>query len=225
MDYVHDRRGEDRVVLEYGFHAVVENGVVGHQEAGYELFDDEEGVVLRVALEPGFELIGTVYFGGAGGAYAVVGLGNYGVAGLFDEGLDLYRALGALYLPGGGNASFPVVFFHLALVLDGGDAVCLYAGSYVEICPQAGVLLQPVFVVGLYPVYLSVFVGEPCHGAVHVVVIFQVIDLVVVREAVPEALGEVFPRGIGNAQDVDSVAFGPGAELPVAVREMWGDEY
>ena len=99
------------------------------------------------------------------------------------------------------------------------------AGRDVEVGAQAGVLLQPVFVVGLDPVDLAELEGEPGHGAVDFVVVLEVADLVVAGEAVLQLGGQVFVVGVGDGQDVDAVGLQGRAEMPVLLREMRRDEY
>ncbi len=175
--------------------------------------------------EPGVQFLPVVDLGGAAGAHAAVGLGDDGEAGLLHEGLDLRRALRALDLPGGRDAAQGVVFLHLGLVADRGDAVALDAGGHVEVRAQAGVLRQPEFVVGLDPVDLAVFVGHPGHGAVHLVVILEVADLVIVGQRGAQLVVQLVILRIGDAQHVHAVAAQARAEMAVGLREVRRNEY
>ena len=56
------------------------------------------------------------------------------------------------------------------------------AGGDVEISTQAGVLLKPVFIVGLYPVDAAMLVGEPRYRAINLVVVFEVSHLIIICE-------------------------------------------
>ena len=220
---VHDGRGEHGVVLEDRLQLRVVDGVVAHEQARDEFLDHEVAEV-RMVLEPGFQLGVALQFESAGGAHAAVGLGDDRVAGLPDEGADGVLAFGALDLPGRRDAAERIVFLHLGLVADGGDTVAVDAARDVEVGPQAGVLFQPVFVVRLDPVDLAVLVGEPGHGAVHLAVVFQVVDFIIVREVLAKLPREVFVVGVRDAQHVDAVLLGAGAEVPVGLRKMGGNE-
>ena len=223
MDDLHDGRGEDGVVLEHRFAIGIENGIVAYQKAGDELLYHKAAGV-GMGREPGFQLCVALDLEGAAGAHAVVRFGDDRIAGLFGEGFHLGQAFRALDLAGRGNAAQGVVLLHLALVLDGGDVVVLDARGNIEVRAQAGVLLQPVLVVGLNPVYLAPLVGQPGYGTVHLVVVLQVVHLVVVRNAATELLGQIPVVGIGNGQYVHAILFEPGAEMPVGGREMGGNE-
>ena len=170
--------------------------------------------------EPVFQFIFRVQFEGAGCAHAVVGLGDDGEAGPARKGADGVQSLRGLDLAGGGHFAEGVVFLHLGLLLDGVDVVGLDARIHVEIRAKARVLLEPVFVVGLYPVDASIFVGEPRHGAVHLVIIFQVADLIIILQRAAELVVEVAVGGVGNAEHIDPVTAQAGAEMAVCVREM-----
>ena len=224
MHDLHNGCRENGVVLEDGLSLRVVNGIVANQKAGDELLYHEIAPIGRMGFQPGFQLRLVADFGGAAGAHSVVRLGDDGVSGLLYEGLDLSFSLGALDLPGRGNAAQSVVFLHFALVLDGGDVVVLDAGGYIEICPQAGILLQPVLVVGLNPVNFSVAVGIEGHSSVHFFVALQVVNFVVVRQVLPKLPGKVLVIGVRNAQDIDAIGPQAGAELPVGLRKMGGNE-
>ena len=225
MDNLHDGCGEDGVVLEDGFSLGVINGVVAHQQAGDEFLQYKVLVVVGMFLEPRFQFIVALELEGAGGAHSAVGLGNHGVTGLVHEGLHLEQSLGALDLAGRGDFADGIVLLHLALVADGRHHIALDAGVHVEVRAQAGILLQPVLVVGLNPVNLAPLVGKPGHGTVNLVVVLQVVNLVIVRKTVPQLLGEIPIVGIGNTQHVHAIGLGPGAEMPVSLGEMGRDKY
>ena len=225
VDNLHDGCGEHAVVLEDGLPVRVKNGVVAYQEAGNELLHHIILEVVRMGGEPGIQFLGIADFGGAAGAHAAVRLGNDGIAGLLHEGLYLGRTFGPFDLTGRGNAAQGIVFFHLALVADGGNLVVLDAGGHVEVCPEAGVLFQPVLVVGFNPVNLAPLVGKPGHGPVHFLVVAQIVYLVVVAQALPELPGQVLVVGVRNTQHIDAVGLEAGAEMPVGLRKMGGDEY
>ena len=224
VDDLHYGRGENAVVLEYRLAFSVVDRVVTHQETRYELLDDESAVVVGVGQEPVGELRPVVDLEGPGSAHSAVGFGDDGESGLLDECLHLRLALRALDLAGGRDAAKSIVLLHLGLVADGGHAVALDAGSDVEVGAQTGVLLQPVFVVGLDPVYLAVFVGEPGDGAVHFAVILEVVDFVIVVQCAAELVVEFMPGRVRDAQHVRSVRPEVSAEMAVGLREMWGNE-
>ena len=85
----------------------------------------------------------------------------------------------------------------------------------MEIRAQAGVALQPVFVVALQPVDAPVAKDEEGHRAVYLVIVFQTGYLVILVEAVLE-LGRKLVIGlIADTQHVEPVVFQLPAELPV----------
>ena len=152
----------------------------------------------RLGGKPLVQLLRRGNLESCGGADAVVGLGDDREADLPDEGADGLFSLASLDLPGGRDAAEGIVFFHLRLLLDAGDMVGMETRRNVEVRTQAGILLEPVLVVGLDPVDLSELEGEPGDGTEHLVVILEVAHLVITREAVAELRGEIFKVGIGD---------------------------
>ena len=100
--------------------------------------------------------------------------------------------------------------------------VQLYACCHIEVCAQPGILLKPVFIIGLYPVYLSVFEREICNGTEDFCVIFQIVNLVIFREAAAKGRIKRLVRSVGYTQYVDTTASEVLAEMPVCTGEMGG---
>ena len=81
------------------------------------------------------------------------------------------------------------------------------------------------FVVGFHPVDLSVLKAEKADSAVHLVVIHQTADLVVLRQAGFQRLFQFIIRRVSDTQDIDAVLFQTVAEIPVSMRKIRRDKY
>ena len=224
VDDVHNRLREHGVVFKDRLQAGIVDGVVAQQLAGDELFDDKAGSI-GMGIKPGVQLGIAAKLVGAAGAHAAVGFGNHRITGFGRERPDRFAAFGALDLPGGRNTAQGVVFLHLALVADGGHTVAADAGRHAEGGTQAGILLKPVFVVRFDPVDLAVLVGEPGYAAVHLVVVFQAVHLIIIREILAQLPREILVVRVRNTQHVHAVALRAGAELPIGMGKMRGYEY
>ena len=128
-------------------------------------------------------------------------------------------------LPGSGNLRLKVNALHQRLFLDEADPVGLYAGRDIEVGPQPGVLLQPVFIHGFDPVDPAVPEGEIRRGAVNLVVILQRIHLIILRQRGFQRSFQAVIGRISDTQNVDAVPVQPVAELPVGMRKVWRDEH
>ena len=156
---------------------------------------------------------------GGGGAYAVIGLNDDGIADLGDKSKALFH-VGDQMIAGSFHAGLGVEFFHAAFILDAVDAVVLEARGDVEVGAQLGIPQQPVFVVGLQPVDLAVFESEEGHSAVDLVIILHAGHLIVFHQRIA-ALGiQLVIRAVADAQSGNAVALQPLGEMPVGFREI-----
>ena len=160
---------------------------------------------------------------GVGRTDAVVRLDDDRVAHLVDE-LPASLEIVHHVVAGGGDASLLVVFLHLALVLDAGHIRGLEAAGDMEIGAQGGIPFQPVFIVGLQPVDAAILEGEKGHGAVHLVVVFQTVHLVVLVQACLQLRLQFLVGLVADAQHVQAVVLQLPAELPVVRGEVGGDK-
>ena len=222
VDDVHDGRGPGGHGLKQRLAARVGDGVVGEDVALHE-FLHHIGDGGQVGEEAGQVAVVLELVGGVG-AHAVVGLDDDGIAHLPDEGLGGVPS-GDVVAAGGGHACAGVVGLHAGLALEGGHLVAVCAGGDVEVSAQAGVLLQPVFVVGLQPVDLAVLEGEEGHRAEHLVIAFHVVHAVILGQRGLEAAVEAVVGRVADAQHVDAAQAQPVAEGPVGVRKMRRDKY
>ena len=225
VDDVHDGHGGDVARLKDGVAVGVDDGVVAVHLGVDELLHDVggKGVHRRFVGQKIPQLLVGGQLVGVRGAHAVVRLDHHGVAYLVDE---LTAAIEVVHhvVTGGGDAGLLVISLHLALVLDAGDVLQMEAGGDVEVGPQAGVLLQPVFVVGLQPVDLAVLEGEESHGAVDFVVVLQTAHFVVFVQALLQLGHQLVVGLVADAQHVHAVVLQLVAELPVVGGEVRGDE-
>src|SRR5699024_7302175 len=225
VDDVHDGHGGDVARLKDGVAVGVDDGIVAVHLGVDELLHDVggKGVHRRFVGQEVPQLLVGGQLVGVRGAHAVVRLDHHGVAHLVDE---LAAAVEVVHhvVTGGGDAGLLVIGLHLALVLDAGDVLDVEAGGDVEVGPQAGVLLQPVLVVGLQPVDLAVREGEEGHRAVDLVVGFQAADLVVFVQARVRLRHQLVVRLVADAQHAHPVVFQLMAERPVVGGEARGDE-
>ena len=181
---------------------------------GHVRLDTEKLLQIRVALQ----------LPGVCRADADVGLDDHGIAAdlaqkSFRCGL-IRHAVGA----GGGHAGGGIECLHAGLVLPGGDLRRQHTGDDVKILAQAGILLQPVFVVGLEPIDAPVLEREERHRAVHLVIILHRIHAVILRQRVAQRLLQRVVGRVADTQHVDPVSLQPVAKLPVGMGKMRGNE-
>ena len=94
----------------------------------------------------------------AAGPHAFIRLCNDRVAAESAERDYLRQPSLHFYLSCGRDAVLQINPLHLGLFLDEGNAVCHYSCDNIEVGPESGILLEPVFIVRLYPVDFPVFV-------------------------------------------------------------------
>ena len=112
-----------------------------------------------------------------------------------------------------------VVFLHSGLAFDGGEGFRPEA-RYVEVLPEPGVLLQPVLVVALKPVDLSVFEAEKGYGAVHFCIVFHIVYAVILGQCALQHVVEGVVGSIPDPEHVDSVFMQLDAEIAVVYRKV-----
>ena len=158
---------------------------------------------------------------GSSGADAHIGLGKERVSGIFREAFDSLHPFRSLNLAGSADAALGVVTLHLRFLLEGVDAVELHSGLHIEVGAQACIALKPAFVVRLYPVDASVFPCKIAHGAVHLVVVAEVADGIILGQRIFQLCRKRLIGCITDAQDPDSVFLQFIAKLPILFRKVW----
>ena len=93
-------------------------------------------------------------------------------------------------------------------------------GGNIEVLTKAGILLQPVLVVALKSVDLSVLKAEKGHSAVHFIVVFHIVYAIVLRQSTLQRKIEGIIGGVPDSEDIDSVFMKLNAEIAVVYREM-----
>ncbi len=173
---------------------------------------DEEAQIL-VAFQPV----------GMAGPHAVVRLHYHGIA---DHMGKFLRVLVALHqmISGRGDTRLGVVFLHGGFQLDALHILPHKAGGDVELRPQVGVPGQPVLVIGFQPIDFPVFVAEKRHSPEHFVIIFQIADLIIFMQRVPQVLGQLPIGAVADPQYAHTVLFQLRAEFPIAGWEIGADE-
>mgnify|MGYP002569738599 CR=1 FL=1 len=172
-------------------------------------------LLLEKFVQLGFilELMGAVC------PHAVIWLGNDGPADSFGESLGL-RYICRHTPAGGGDTGFLVVGFHHGFALELFDLSGFNAGGNIKICPQAGILFQPIFIVAFYPVDLAILESEKAHGAQHFIIVFHVVHTVILGQCAFEQGGQRFVRGIANAKHIYAIGTQAVTKIPVIFREM-----
>ena len=122
-------------------------------------------------------------------------------------------------IAGSGNAGLRIVLFHFGLVPDQGDFFRSHSRN-IEVLTKAGILLQPVLVVALKSVDLSVLKAEKGHSAVHFIVVFHIVYAIVLRQSALQRKIESIIGGVPDSKDIDSVFMKLNAEIAVVYREM-----
>ena len=151
--------------------------------------------------------------------HAVIWLGNNGPADSFGESLGL-RYICRHTPAGGGDTGFLVVGFHHGFALKLFDLSGFNTGGDIKICPQAGILFQPIFIVAFYPVDLAILESEKAHGAQHFIIVFHVVHMVILGQCAFEQGGQRFVRGIANAKHIYAIGTQAVTKIPVIFREM-----
>ena len=172
-------------------------------------------LLLEKFVQLGFilELMGAVC------PHAVIWLGNDGPADSFGESLGL-RYICRHTPAGGGDTGFLVVGFHHGFALKLFDLSGFNTGGDIKICPQAGILFQPIFIVAFYPVDLAILESEKAHGAQHFIIVFHVVHTVILGQCAFEQGGQRFVRGIANAKHIYAIGTQAVTKIPVIFREM-----
>ena len=93
----------------------------------------------------------------------------------------------------------------------------LRAGLDVEVFPEPCIGDKPVLVMGIQPVYLSVFEGKKGNGPVYLVIVLQRIYPVILGEGLHEH-GRQFVIGrISDAKNIDALPFQAATKVFVAL--------
>ena len=132
----------------------------------HKFFQDIVGRIGALLLEKFVQLGFILELMGAVCPHAVIWLGNDGPADSFGESLGL-RYICRHTPAGSGDTGFLVVGFHHGFALELFDLSGFNTGGDIKICPQAGILFQPIFIVAFYPVDLAILESEKAHGAQH----------------------------------------------------------
>ena len=105
------------------------------------------------------------------------------IADFLDELFGVFEISGKV-AAGGRYAGLSIEFLHVGFVLKVLDPVVFDARSDVEIGAQACILLQPVFVIGLEPVDLTIFEREKCHCTEYLSIVLKGIDFIIFCQGV-----------------------------------------
>ena len=185
----------------------------------HKFFQDIVGRIGAFLLEKFVQLGFILELMGAVCPHAVIWLGNDGPADSFGESLGL-RYICRHTPAGGGDTGFLVVGFHHGFALELFDLSGFNTGGDIKICPQAGILFQPIFIVAFYPVDLAILESEKAHGAQHFIIVFHVVHTVILGQCAFEQGGQRFVRGIANAKHIYAIGTQAVTKIPVIFREM-----
>ena len=185
----------------------------------HKFFQDIVGRIGALLLEKFVQLGFILELMGAVCPHAVIWLGNDGPADSFGESLGL-RYICRHTPAGGGDTGFLVVGFHHGFALKLFDLSGFNTGVDIKICPQAGILFQPIFIVAFYPVDLAILESEKAHGAQHFIIVFHVVHTVILGQCAFEQGGQRFVRGIANAKHIYAIGTQAVTKIPVIFREM-----
>ena len=195
------------------------HAVKGHDLTIHKFFQDIVGRIGALLLEKFVQLGFILELMGAVCPHAVIWLGNDGPADSFGESLGL-RYICRHTPAGGGDTGFLVVGFHHGFALKLFDLSGFNTGVDIKICPQAGILFQPIFIVAFYPVDLAILESEKAHGAQHFIIVFHVVHTVILGQCAFEQGGQRFVRGIANAKHIYAIGTQAVTKIPVIFREM-----
>ena len=110
------------------------------------------------------------------------------------------------------------IFLHDGFILETRHLPGFQAGVDVEISPEPGILLEPVFIVGFEPVDPAVAVSEIAYSPHHFIVIFQGLHLVIFCQCVAEVRMEIVIIRVSDAEYVDTVVLEAHAEITIDIR-------
>ena len=136
------------------------------------------------------------------------------------KGLHSIVSLYALNLTSRGNTPFGKELLHGRLFLYGLHFVSLQTSSHMEVSSQPCILSQPILIIRLYPVYLSILESEECYGTIHLIVVLQIVHPVILRQRTFQFSRQLIIRSIGNAQYTYAIALQAVAKLPVGMGKM-----
>ena len=213
VDDLHDRGGRDVAGFKQRLSPAVQDGVITDGLPGDKFLHDI-GDVRPLGGQEGPEAVFVAELMRVGSADAVVRLDDHRPADFPDKG---HAAIKIVHdVPAGhGNPGLLVIFLHPALKADAVQVARLPAGGNVEIRPQHGVVGEPVLVVALQPVDPPVAVDEIGDRPVHLVIVFQGADLVILRQALPQLRLQAFIGAVADAQHPQAVLCQLPAEHPV----------
>jgi len=173
VDGFHNAFVKDEGVHEHHIAVAVHEAVKSVDLTFNEFFHD----VIRVRL--GFEepvQVGVALdFVSVGGAHTIVRLGADWIAGFLDEDFGFFRSF---YDFAAGHRDIGAFenFLHFGLEFNTRHILSFEAKD-VEVRSKLGILLEPVFIVGLNPVDFAVFEGKITAGLEHLAVVFHVVHL------------------------------------------------
>ena len=142
-----------------------------------------------------------------------------GKSDLFRERERFFKALGKAEA-GSRNACLFIALLHERLPGEIRQLIKLKARRYIEIRPELCVILQPVLVVGFYPVDAAVFEREKRHSPVYLVVILERPDLVVFAKSFLEIKRQLVIGLVAYPEDVHAVFVKFPAEISVVFRKI-----
>ncbi len=202
VDAVHDGDGGDVSGLEKDASFAVYNGVVGADLSRHQLLHNIRNG--RKVAEETLQVLFVVDPPGVRGAHTGIRFYDDRVADLPDKGEGALKITDHM-VAGSGDAGPFVALLHAGFEFDQRHVFRHQPGGDVKILPKPGVLHEPVFVVALQPVDLSVAEGEKGHRPEHVFVIFHILDPVVFGQGAAQRGREGVVGRISNAQYVDAV--------------------
>ena len=100
------------------------------------------------------------------------------------------------------------------------DVVGLDARAHVEVGAQACISFEPELVVRLNPVDVSVFPCKVAHGSVHLVVVGNAVDVIILRERSFQLRRECLLGCVANAEYPDAVLLQFIAKLPIFLGKI-----
>ena len=154
---------------------------------------------------------------------AVIRLDDNGIADLGDKGQAAVQRVHQM-IAGSLDTGGSVAGLHLGFILDHLHISRFEAGGDVEVRPQLGLQLQPIFILAVNKVDLAVFEGEECHGSEHTVIVLQRGDIVVFRQRIAAVVADTVIGAIANAQHVDTQMLQTVTEIVKMLRKMRRNE-
>ena len=221
VDHFHQVRRCHIAGLKNRFSTWTNDGIIGADKTFDHFFHDINMVIF--GGKEILQLFVTVQAVSAVSTHSVVRLDHHRIPHRIRKGRRCFIVFHNM-VPCSRNPSLLIICLHSRLALDPLHVAFHKAGSNMELGPQFCIPFQPILIVGFQPINLAVFIGKEGNSAEHFIIIFQVGNLIILVQGLPQLMQQVIIRTVANAQHMHAIILQFCAELPVGSRKVWGNK-